>query len=130
MKRNKTIWMALALVLAIALALCLYLGFRDKAAEGHKTISVSVVFEDGTQKLHQIETERETLREALEDEGLIGGEESTYGLFITTVDGVQADEAQQQWWCLEKNGEMLNSGVDSTMLSDGDEYSLSLRTGW
>ena len=50
----------------------------------------------------------------MENEGLIEGEEGQYGLFITAVDGVKADDSKNQWWCITKNGEQVNTGVDTT----------------
>ena len=67
---------------------------------------------------------------ALMAEGLVEGEESSYGLFITTVDGETVDDANQEWWCLTKGGEMWNYGADSTELSDGDTYELTLTVGY
>ena len=55
---------------------------------------------------------------------------SDYGLYVVTVDGETADEAQQQWWCFTKGGEMLMTGVDDTMIADGDAYEITLTTGW
>ena len=72
----------------------------------------------------------ENLRGALEQESLIAGSESDYGLYVVTVDGETADEAQQQWWCFTKSGEMLMTGVDDTMIADGDAYEITLTTGW
>ena len=56
-------------------------------------------------------------------EGLVEGEESSYGLFITTVDGETADDSNQEWWCLTKGGEMWNYGADSTELSEATPMS-------
>ena len=53
-----------------------------------------------------------------------------YGLYVTKVDGEEADESQQQWWCFSKDGEDLMTGVDDTMIADGDHYDITLKTGW
>ena len=45
-----------------------------------------------------IRTDEEYLRGALEQEDLIEGTESEYGLYVLTVDGETADESEQQWW--------------------------------
>ena len=47
-----------------------------------------------------------------------------------TVDGETADESIQQWWCITKGGEMLMTGVDDTMIADGEAYEFTLTTGW
>ena len=80
--------------------------------------------------MHTITTEAEFLRGALEQEGIIAGEESDYGLFVTTVDGVTADDSLEQWWCFTKGGESLATGVDSTPIADGDTFEITLTEGY
>ena len=111
-------------------ALLLWQQNRPVAQEGGKKLVVSVVHGDGTAKDFSLATDAETLRAALEEQELIAGTESEYGLYVLTVDGETADEAQQQWWCFTKDGEMLMTGVDSTMIADGEHYEITLTTGW
>ncbi len=94
------------------------------------TITFLVVHGDGSEKEFVITTEGFTLREALEQENLIEGTEGQWGLYVLTVDGETVDEAQQQWWCLTKDGEMSMTGVDDTIISDGDHYEFTFTTGW
>lgn len=104
---------------------------EDSSEEAQeKTIAFQVVHKDGSTQDFEISTTAGTLREALEEEGLIAGEESSYGLYVETVDGETADEGNQEWWCLTKGGEMWNYGADSTELSDGDTYELTLTVGY
>ena len=70
------------------------------------------------------------LRGALEQEKLVSGSESQYGLFITSADGETADDSKQQWWCVTKGGEQVNTGVDTTPIADGETYELTLKTGY
>ena len=95
-----------------------------------KDITLKVVHGDGTEKEFPITTTAATLGDALVAEGLVEGEESSYGLFITTVDGETVDDANQEWWCLTKGGEMWNCGADATELSDGDTYELTFTVGY
>ena len=95
-----------------------------------KEITLKVVHGDGSEKEFPISTQATMLGEALEAEGLISGEESSYGLFVTTVDGETADGSKQEWWCLTKGGEMCNTGVDSTEIASGDTYELTLTVGY
>ena len=82
-----------ALVVAVAALLCVYLVTRKPATAGQKTIEVTVV-EDGAAAADQtITTDEEYLRGALEQENLIAGTESQYGLFVTTVNGRTAEDA-------------------------------------
>ena len=127
---RKMLWAVAALVAAVAVAAALYFAFGPKGAAGQKTITVDVVQLDGAETVHTITTEAEFLRGALEQEGIIAGEESDYGLFVTTVDGVTADDSQEQWWCFTKGGESLATGVDSTPIADGDTYEITLTEGY
>ncbi|MGI6255797.1 MAG: DUF4430 domain-containing protein [Acutalibacter sp.] len=107
----------------------------SSAAEGAedaqvKEITLKVVHGDGSEKEFPISTEAATLGEALEAEGLISGEESSYGLFVTTVDGETVDDANQEWWCLTKGGEMCTTGVDTTEIATGDTYELTFTVGY
>lgn len=95
-----------------------------------KTITLTVVHGDGTSNDITVSTEAENLREALEAEGIIAGEDSSYGMFVQTVDGETADEGNQEWWCLTKGGEMWNYGVDDTEIADGDVYEFTLTVGY
>lgn len=101
-----------------------------EATQEEITFTVTVVYEDATTEDFAITTTATTLRAALEAEGLIAGTESEYGLYVQTVNNITADESLQQWWCLTKGGEMWNNGVDTTEISDGEQYELTLTTGW
>ena len=85
---------------------------------------------DGTSKDFSIATDAEFLRGALEEQKLIEGSESEYGLYVTAVDGETADESLQQWWCFSKDGVMLATGVDTAPIADGEHYEITLTTGW
>lgn len=95
-----------------------------------KEITVKVVDKDGNSTDFPISTQATTLREALEQENLVEGEESEYGLFIKTVNGITADDGNQEWWCLTKGGEVWNYGVDSTEIAQGDVFELTLTVGY
>ena len=90
------------------------------------TITLEVVGPDGSSKEHVISTTSDkNLRQALEGEGLISGEEGAYGLYVKVVDGITADyDVDQSWWGLYKDGVKLNTGVDGVTISDGDHYEL------
>lgn len=130
-KTAKKGWLALAaLALAALLLAGVYYAFMPRGAAGAKTITVAVVLADGTQNDHTLHTDAENLRGALEEAGLVEGEEGPYGLYITTVDGVTADwDANGSWWCLTKGGEMLETGADDTPIADGDAFELTYTVG-
>lgn len=121
--KKRILALVLALVMVFALAAC-----SGKTANA--TVTVTVVHGDGSSKDFTVKTDKEMLGEALTDEKLVDGEEGPYGLFIKTVDGETADDAEQEWWCLTKGGESVNTGVDSTPVEDGATYELTLTVGW
>lgn len=94
------------------------------------SITLKVVHGDKSTKDFEFSTQAKTLRDALEQEGLISGDEGQYGLFVKTVDGETVDDGNQEWWCLTKGGEMWTEGVDSTELSDGDVYEFTFTVGY
>ena len=129
MQKNKKILIIAAVVLLlIAGALLLIEGSKKPVPiEGSKTLTVTVIQEGVEDKVFTIHTDAEFLRGALEQEKLVEGSESQYGLYVTTVDGVAVDESLRQWWCLnDGEGNMLDTGVDSTPIADGDAFQFVL----
>ncbi|WP_417043964.1 DUF4430 domain-containing protein [Dysosmobacter sp.] len=119
-----------ALVVACLLAAVLYIQTQPGTTEGAKAIDVVVVHGDGTEATFQYQTDAEYLGDVLTENGLVEGTESSYGLFITTVDGETADDSLQQWWCITREGEMLSTGADQTPIADGEQYELTLTEGY
>lgn len=94
------------------------------------TITVQVKGSDGNVTDFVITTKAEFLRGALEEENLIEGDESEYGLYVKVVNGERADyEADGAYWSFLKNGEYLMSGVDTTPIADGDVFSIEYTKG-
>lgn len=112
------------LSMSFAIVSCSNDGEGDESGTGTPiTITLEVIAPDGTSKEHTVSTDSsKNLREALEDAGLISGEEGPYGLYVKVVDGVTADyDVDGSWWSLTKDGELC-SGVDSTTIADGDHF--------
>lgn len=131
MKQKKKALLGLAVLLcAAALLAGIYLTFRPQTQQGAKTVTVEVIAAGETVQTHTIHTDAEYLRGALEQEEMVAGEESSYGLFIKTVDGITADDAKQEWWCVTKEGGQVDTGVDATPIADGDRFELTLMVGW
>lgn len=116
-----------------ALFFCAVLGACGKDAGssgGEKSFTLVVTHADGTVKNFDLHSDKEMLGEALSAEGLIEGEDGEYGLFVTTVDGETADSGAQQWWALSIDGEMATTGIDSTPITEGASYELTLTVGY
>ncbi len=129
-KRNLLLLGGAVLVIAVAAVIGLATFFQPQTTAGEKTISVQVVMAEEDVRDFTVQTQREFLGDALLDETLIEGEGGEYGLFVTAVDGVTADEANQEWWCLTKGGETVNTGFDQTPIADGDQFEITLTIGW
>ncbi|HPY37759.1 MAG TPA: DUF4430 domain-containing protein [Clostridia bacterium] len=128
-KTRRLLLIVLALLVFAAAAIFAYTQFV-KSESGNKVLEISIVHGDNSKKEIKINTDAEYLRSALEERGLIVGTESAYGLFVHTVDGETADESLQQWWCFTKGGEQLFTGIDTTPISNGDAFEITLTTGW
>lgn len=130
MKNKKKVIGALAaLCLVIIVFGAIYFKFAEKPVAGEKKITVEVVHKDGSSKEFSYETDKEFLGEVLKEAGLVSGEEGQYGLFIETADGETASE-NQEWWCLTKNKEQVNTSADQTPIQDGEHYELTLTIGY
>ncbi len=117
-------------VLIITGMLFTYQSFKPDTTKGSKKITVEVVIPNEKTKEFTLYTDEEYLRQPLEKEKLIVGSESQYGLFIQEVNGHKADEAKQEWWCVTKDGKTLNTGVDTTPITNGDHFELTLTIGY
>lgn len=95
-----------------------------------KTVKVVVIHKDESKKEFEYTTKLEMLGDLLTEEKLVEGTEGEMGLYITTVDGEQADDKNQEWWKIMQNGEMTQTGADTTKMSDGDTFELVYSVGY
>lgn len=130
LKNKKLIAGLVALIVLIAAFAGVWYFTVASGTAGSKTIAVTITHGDETVNEVSINTDQEFLRGALEDEDLIAGTESDWGLYVLTVDGETADEANQEWWCFTMGGEWLMTGVDTTPIADGDTYEIALMVGY
>lgn len=131
MKKNSKIIIAVVVVVAlIAVFVGVYLGTRPATSEGAKTITVEVVHKDASTKTFTYHTDEEYLGPVLVAEGLVEGDDSEWGLMITTVDGETADwSADGAYWAFYVGDQYASLGVDSTPVNDGDAFSLVYTVG-
>ena len=94
MQKNKKVLIIAAVVLILIAAALFFIEGSKKPVpiEGAKTITVTVMQEGVENKVFTIHTDAEFLRGALEQEKLVEGTESQYGLYVTTVGGVAVDD--------------------------------------
>ena len=66
----------------------------------------------------------ENLKSALVENGLIAGDDSEYGLYVKTVNGITLDyDKDGKYWAFYENGNYATSGVDQTEIVNGTVYS-------
>ena len=93
--------------------------------EGATDFYLTVQDVDGTVTKFLIHTDAITVGEALLALELIAGDESDYGLYVTSVNGITADwDSEKSYWAFYIDGEYAQTGVDSTEIVVGTSYEL------
>ena len=123
---NKMMRLILCTVLIAVMAL-MAAGCGSKSAETTAPgVSFTFVVTDleGNESTFDITTSKATVGEALLDEGLIVGEDSEFGLYVTSVNGMTADwDNDQTYWAFYIDGEYAMTGVDATPVEADATYS-------
>lgn len=119
-----------ALFAVTVLLLFIFFNRDNPSSTGSKEILVQVIIPDQDIKEFTISTNALTLREALDEKKLIGGQESSYGFFITEVDGRKANDSKSEWWSITKDTEYIAYGIDHINIMDKDKYELTLMEGY
>ena len=127
-EKKKKLTLAALLIVLLAVFAAVWLCFTPQGSKLDKTVVFEVSHLDGSRNSFTLMSDCETLGELLAANELIDGEDGPYGLYVKTVDGETADEAQNQWWCFTKDGEMLMTGVDDTVIADGEHSEAAILT--
>ncbi|MDR0249470.1 MAG: DUF4430 domain-containing protein [Oscillospiraceae bacterium] len=78
---------------------------------------------DGGREQWLIRTGEATVGAALLELGLIKGDVSSFGLYVTEVNGIVADyAADQAYWAFYVDGDYAVSGADTTAIEPGKTY--------
>lgn len=141
---NKLLALLLALVMVLALAAC---GNKDQnngeagndadvvtdstvadgatVGKGATAFTVEVAQLDGTSITFTVNTDKATVGEALLELGIVAGDDTEYGLYVKTVNGVTLDfDTDGAYWAFYINGEYAMTGVDATNIEAGATYAL------
>ena len=95
--------------------------------EGENVFVFSIFDFDGKETAYEIHTDKTIVGEALQELGLLVGEDSTYGLFVTEVGGIRADyDKDGAYWAFYIDGEYAMSGVDKTEIEAGRSYAFKV----
>lgn len=124
-----TIIALIVLCLVVAAAAVTHYLLIPRGVEGEKAIVVEITA-DGSTTTREIRTNAAYLRGALEEASLVEGEETVFGLWVTTVNGRVANDADEEWWALYVNGDFAMLGVDDMPITDGDRFEYILKVGF
>ena len=130
MKNKKMILIAVALLTCVAAMLGIFLGTRPETVTGTKTITVTVVHKDGSEKVFTCPTEEEYLGKVLVNENIVVGSYGEFGLYFDTADGEKADwNVDNGWWQVFIGEEAAMTGADQIPIADGDTFKLVYTIG-
>ena len=95
--------------------------------EGAHSFTLEITDADGKTITATIHTDAETVGEALSNLEIVQGEDSEFGLYIKTVNGITADyDVDQTYWAFYIDGEYAQTSVDMTAVNDGSVYKLAV----
>lgn len=130
MKNKKMILVAVALIACVAVMLGIFLTTRPETTQGSKTVTVTVVHKDGSEKVFTCQTEEEFLGKVLVNENIVVGNYGEFGLYFDTADGEKADwNVDNGWWQVFVGEEAAITGADQIPITDGGTYKLVYTIG-
>ena len=95
--------------------------------EGKTTFDLLIVDKDGNEVNVEIHTDETIVGEALQNLGLLEGEEGPYGLFIKSVNGIRADyDKDGVYWAFYIGDEYATGGIDTVEIEAGASYALKV----
>lgn len=138
----KKIWViTLALLLALSCVGCSGIGGKtpdekpvvsdgETIGEGSKTFAAQIVDLDGKEIAFTVKTDKAVVGEALQELGVLKGEEGPYGLYIKAVNGKTLDyEKDGAYWAFYVDGAYAVTGVDETQIVETSVYQLRAEKG-
>ena len=139
---KKFLAIILALVMALSLMACGNTAVQPDAdadadepvvtdgaalGEGAHSFTLEITDADGKTITATIHTDAETVGEALSKLEIVQGEDSEFGLYVKTVNGITADyDVDQTYWAFYIDGEYAQTSVDMTAVNDGSVYKLAV----
>ena len=95
-----------------------------KVGQGATTFIFTVVDANAKETAFEVSTDKTLVSDALLQTGLIAGEDSQYGLYVKTVNGVTLDfNKDGKDWAFYVNGAYGQKGVSETEIVAGNTYS-------
>jgi len=97
---------------------------------GSTVFRFEMVDEDNNLFAWDVHTDEVSVGMALFHLGLIDGEQHSWGLMVTMVNGIVADfNDGGAWWRFDIDGQMALEGIGDTLIEDGVTYSLVFNRG-
>lgn len=125
---KKIILATIALGVVVAIMAGVWFATRTKPVEGAKTITVEVLHKDGSVNTYTINTDAQTLAQAMNEKNLLG--EDFSGMYYT-IDGETTDySVDESWWKLLINEESAVEGANDIIIVDGATYRWEYTIGW
>ncbi|SEA86085.1 protein of unknown function [Oribacterium sp. KHPX15] len=122
-----------AFIICIICFLLIYIRFSPKPdSSGQKAYTLEV--SDGEKSNHYSgRTDAEYLSGLLDElknteDFIYESTSSDYGMYITSVNGLKADDSKKTYWAIYVNGEYGQYGANSQPVNDGDTYALKLES--
>ena len=130
MKNKKLVLIAVALIACVAVMLGIFVMTRPETVAGSKTVTVTVVHKDGSEKVFTCKTDAEYLGTVLVDENIVAPNYGEFGLYFDTADGETADyNVDGGWWQVLIGEESAMVGADQIPIADGDTFKLVYTIG-
>ena len=130
---KKTVYVVLGILAVVIVGVFVLFHFYRAELPGtetqQKNITIEITANNKTETITH-STDAVYVREALDELGLVEGQEAEYGLYVKTVNGITADESAEEWWRFSINGEMLSTGIETATFNDGDTIEIDLIRGY
>ena len=125
--KNKIIAAVTVLVILMIAAFVLYMVYGQKPSPGSKSITISIVYMDGSRDDYELQTDEEYLLDAANelDELAIEGHMDGSYFYIDAINGVSADyTADGAYWAIYVDGTYGNYGIKDQPIEDGASYEI------
>ena len=138
---KKFVVIALTVLLVLSAAGCSGVGGKtpdekpvvsdgETIGEGSVTFAAQIEDLDGTKISFTVKTDKTVVGEALQELGVLKGEEGPYGLYIKAVNGKTLDyEKDGAYWAFYVDGAYAVTGVDETEIVETSVYLLRAEKG-
>jgi len=95
--------------------------------QGNVQFAFAVVDKDGNKTEFTVKTDKKYVGEALQDAGLVEGENGPYGLYVKKVNGITADfDVDGTYWAFYVNDQYALTGIDKTEIDPNDVYMMKV----